>query len=242
MPNLPLTGLIDRRILLNFCADPTVVARLLPAPFRPQLVHGHAIVGICLIRLRDERLSGLPAFLGLTSENGAHRFAVEWDVAGQAKSGVFIPRRDTSSRINQFVGNRVLGIHHRSRFQVKETDGSYAIGLHSADGTSLTVEACETAHWPGTSVFANLEQASAFFRQGAVGYSPQATGQGYNGVQLTTHQWQVSPLAVTQVTSSYLSDERLFPAGSVRFDNALLMRNMAHDWQRLPTINGKAIA
>ncbi|MCI1187558.1 DUF2071 domain-containing protein [Hymenobacter sp. DH14] len=240
MQTLPLTGLIDRRILLNFRADPAVVARLLPAPFRPQLVQGYAMVGICLIRLRNERLNGLPAFLGLTSENGAHRFAVEWDVAGQPQSGVFIPRRDTSSRINQLVGNLYLGIHHHSHFQTNETDGSYAITLHSPDGTNLTVAARETADWPVTSVFANVEQASAFFRQGAVGYSPQAAGQGYNGVQLTTPQWQVSPLAVTQVSSSYFSNERLFPAGSVLFDNALLMRNVAHSWQRLPTIIGKA--
>jgi hypothetical protein len=238
MPNLPLTGLIDRRILLNFRADPVVVARLLPAPFRPQLVQGYAMVGICLIRLRYERLNGLPAFMGLSSENGAHRFAVEWDVAGQPRSGVFIPRRDTSSRINQLFGNRFLGVHHHSQFQVRESNDSYSIALHSSDGTNLAVEAHETANWPATSIFTDLEQASAFFQQGAIGYSLESRGHGFSGVQLTTPQWQVSPLAVTQIFSSYFADERLFPVGSVVFDNALLMHNVAHTWQRLPPITG----
>ena len=101
-----LTGIIDRRILLNFRADPAVVNKFLPSPFRAQLVRGQAMVGICLIRLKQERLKGMPDFLGLTSENGAHRFAVQWDEAGQAQQGVYIPRRDTSSRINTLAGNQ----------------------------------------------------------------------------------------------------------------------------------------
>ena len=84
-----LAGLIDRRILLNFRADPAVVPRLLPPPFRAQQVHGQAIVGICLIRLRHERLKGLPAALGMASENGAHRIAVEWEANGQRQTGVY---------------------------------------------------------------------------------------------------------------------------------------------------------
>ena len=30
---------VERRLLVNYRADPAVVVRLLPAPFRPQLVH-----------------------------------------------------------------------------------------------------------------------------------------------------------------------------------------------------------
>ena len=78
-----LSGIIDRRMLVNFSADPEVVRRLIPAPFRPQVYNGHAVVGICLIRLKDIRPKGLPSFLGMSSENGAHRFAVEWEDGGE---------------------------------------------------------------------------------------------------------------------------------------------------------------
>ena len=202
MQNLPLTGLIDRRILLNFRANPTVVSNLLPPPFRPQLVQGQAMVGICLIRLKNQRLHGLPQLLGLTSENGAHRFAVGWDADGQPQHGVFIPRRDTSSRIKWLVGNRFLGIHYHSSFQVNENAGNYAVALRNEDGTSLTMEAQETTVWPDTSVFATLEEASAFFQRGAIGYSPQADGTGFCGVRLSTSNWQVSALDVHHVRSS----------------------------------------
>ncbi len=238
MKTPPLTGLIDRRILLNFRADPAVVGRLLPGPFRAQLVQGQAMVGICLIRLKKVRPKGFPAVFGLASENGAHRIAVEWDADGQPRKGVYIPRRDTSSRLNFLVGNQLLGLHYRSPFRVQEQNGRYAIAFQSTDGTRLAVEARETAEWPKTSLFSTLEQASGFFRQGAAGYSPSPGGQGFDGVELSTSQWQVSPLSVQQVSSSFFADETLFPAGSVVFDNALLMRNVPHEWQRLTSLRG----
>ncbi|WP_460553480.1 DUF2071 domain-containing protein [Hymenobacter daeguensis] len=231
-----LTGLIDRRILLNFRAAPDVVNRLLPQPFRAQLVQGAALVGICLIRLRHERIKGMPAVFGMASENGAHRMAVEWEADGQLRSGVYVPRRDTSSAINTLVGNRLLGLHYHSTFSVKEEAGRYAISLQSADGTQLALEAQETREWPTTSLFRTRQQASDFFRRGAAGYSPRASGPGFDGVELSTRQWSVSPLAVQHVFSSFFSDTARFPAGSVVFDNALLMRDVAHEWKRLPAL------
>ena len=38
------------------------------------------------------------------------------------------------------------------------------------------------------------------------------------------------PLAVEQVESSFFSDESAFPAGSVTFDHALIMRDLSHQW------------
>src|SRR5256885_147785 len=35
-----LRGVIDRRILVNYRADPDVLSKLLPSPFRPKLVEG----------------------------------------------------------------------------------------------------------------------------------------------------------------------------------------------------------
>src|SRR6185436_6585255 len=96
-----IRGLIRRRLLVNFRADPVVVQRLLPAPFEPKLHAGRAIVGVWLIRLEQIRPAGMPAMLGITSENAAHRIAAVWaDDAGEKRVGVYIPRRDTGSLLN----------------------------------------------------------------------------------------------------------------------------------------------
>src|SRR5690242_17682354 len=71
-----IRGVIDRRILVNYHVDPGILATLLPPPFRPKLVHGVGMVGICLIRLKHIRPAFLPSWLGIGSENAAHRAAV----------------------------------------------------------------------------------------------------------------------------------------------------------------------
>src|SRR4051812_8003028 len=100
-----MRGLIARRLLVNYRVDPQTLRSLLPSPFRPKLVSGFAIAGICLIRLEQIRPDGLPSFVGVSSENAAHRIAVEWtDALERPQEGVYIPRRDTSSRLNTVVG------------------------------------------------------------------------------------------------------------------------------------------
>jgi hypothetical protein len=108
---------IQRRILVNYRVDPDVLSLLLPEPFRPVLVGGYGVAGICLIRLGGIRPAGLPAAVGVTSENAAHRVAVEWDTADGAAQGVYIPRRDTSSRLAVLLGGRLYpGWQHRACF------------------------------------------------------------------------------------------------------------------------------
>jgi len=228
-------GCIDRRILINYTLDPDIANALLPAPFRPLLHNGRAIVGICLIRLKSIKPKGFNDLFGISSENGAHRFAVEWDENGITRQGVYIPRRDTSSYINTIAGGRLFpGKHYKAKFNIDEKGGNYNIGFVSSDATTLSVRTSEIDLFTQTSIFGNLETASAFFQNGYLGYTP--AGKSFDGVKLHTYSWQVSPLTVHSVRSSYFDNETLFPKGSVVFDNALLMKNIEHEWQILQRI------
>ena len=226
-----IVGTIDRRILINYQAEREVIEKFLPTPFRPKLVKGKAIVGICLIRLKNIRPKGIPFNVGISSENGAHRIAVEWTENGELKEGVFVPRRDTSSKLNSLAGGRVFpGIHHLADFKVKEFDGTYDIEFKSEDGTFLSIKAKETSDWNNASVFDDQDCASEFFKQGSVGYSPNKIGETFDGLELKTKKWEVSTLTVSQVTSSFFEDKTVFPHGAITFDNALLMRDIDHEW------------
>jgi len=232
-----IKGTIDRRILINFQVDKEVVTKFLPKPFRPKLVEDKAIVGICLIRLKGIRPKGLPKSVGISSENGAHRIAVEWMEEGETKEGVYIPRRDTSSKLNSLAGGRVFpGVHHLADFTVNENGGHYFVDFKSEDGTTLSIKGQETDLWNSESVFENLASASDFFQSGAIGYSPDKAGETFDGLELKTEKWEVSPLAVSQVQSSFFENESIFPKGSVKFDNALIMRNIEHEWKSLKKI------
>lgn len=232
-------GVIRRRLLVNFRGDPEVVQRLLPAPFRPALHDGAAIAGVCLIRLEQLRPRPLPAAMGLNSENAAHRVAVRWTTPdGEERQGVYIPRRDSSSWINYLSGGRLLpGEHHRATFAVVDRDGAIDLAMRSLDGeVSVHVRGRRSSDLPRTSTFSSLQAASDFFERGAHGYSDKARGDRLDGVRLVTRRWQVDPFAVEHVQSSFFSDPALFPAGSVEFDCALLMRDIDHEWQGAPEL------
>jgi hypothetical protein len=227
-----IRGLIDRRILVNYRVDPDILARLLPEPFRLKLVNGAGMAGVCLIRLRNIRPRFLPSFLGISSENAAHRIAVEWDHDGETKEGVFIPRRDTSSRLNTLAGGRLFpGVHHHAAFQVQEHGDRYRIELNSDDRrTKLLVEGHVAHELPSTSIFGSLKEASDFFERGSLGYSVTAQPGRFDGLELRSFDWKVQPLAVDMVESSFFENRALFPPGSVKFDCALLMRGIDHEW------------
>jgi Uncharacterized conserved protein (COG2071) len=127
MVKLPvIQGVIRRRLLVNFRVAPAVLQRQLPPRFRPKLHAGHGIAGICLIRLEAVRPSPVPALLGVSSENAAHRIAVVWEEDGGMREGVFIPRRDTGSLLNHVAGGRLFpGEHNRARFRVVESPGGW---------------------------------------------------------------------------------------------------------------------
>jgi hypothetical protein len=230
-----IKGTIKRRLLVNFRADPTVVQRILPPPFRPKLHREHSLVGICLIRLEQIRPAGLPAVLGLSSENAAHRIAVEWtDAGGIQREGVFIPRRDTGSFLNRVAGGRVFpGEHHPARFSVVDSGGHIDFSMQSHDGSvAVRVVGDDANTLAASSCFSSLVEASAFFEGGSLGYSVTRDGDRLDGLLLRTVDWRIRTLSVTEVHSSFFADRQRFPDGSIEFDHALVMRDILHEWHK----------
>jgi hypothetical protein len=228
-----LRGFIDRRVLVNFRIDPEVMSKWLPAPFRPKIVNGYAMAGICLIRMNRIGPKFLPYAIVGSSENGALRFAVEWEQEGRQCQGVYIPARYTTSRLAAWAGTRYFpGRHYRAQFQVQETPERFQIAFQSPH-LNMTVDARVANAFAGSKVFSSLEEASAFFRGGADGYSESLQPGKFDGVELRVFDWKVSPLTVEQVTCDFFSDVTRFPSGTAEFDNALLMRGLRNEFHNL---------
>ena len=238
-----INGIIRRRILLNYRIAPDVVAATLPSNFRPKLLDGYAIAGICLIRLERIRPKGMPEFIGISSENSAHRIAVEWeDDKGVTCEGVFVPRRDTDSRLNAIAGGRIFpGVHHLSKFTVSDQNGqiSLQVGASDVDVPLVDIQLSETSDFPATSIFGTLQDSSKFFEAGCIGYSSRPDSCTLDGLLLEVSDWSVSPLKVDHVRSAYFDDRAIFPPDSIEFDHALLMRDIPHEWHSEPPMTTK---
>jgi hypothetical protein len=229
-----MVGKIERRLLVNFRVDPGVLSEVLPAPFRPRIVGDVGMVGICLIRLGELRPLGLPRWLGLTTENAAHRIAVEWDGDAGPCQGVYIPRRDTNSRVTVLLGGRVFpGKHHFATFEVHESGDNYEVAYVSRDDSvHVAIAARRELEFPEGSVFSSLNDASAFFQWSPLGFSPTKRAGGFEGLELQCSTWSVEPLSVQHVESSVFMHSSDFPSDAVAFDSALLMREIPARWRR----------
>lgn len=238
-----MSSLIERRLLVSYRIDAERVTALLPPPFRPQVVSGHAIGGVCFIRMSALRPARLPVAIGMTTENAAHRFAVEWDDEQGRHTGVYIPRRDTSSRLTAALGARLFpGVHHLARFSVTESAGVIRIAVSSRDrATSLSVTAVPATELD-SSLFAGLDEATDFFRRGALGFSPSAADGCLDGVQLHSTSWAARPMTISAMSSSLFDDTATFPEGTCTLDSAMLMTSIPVRWSAEPAMAGRTPA
>ena len=225
-------GTIERRLLVNYRADPELVAAELSAGFEPQLVGAYAIVGICLIQLRIH-IDGLPRFTGFRSRNGAHRISV---IDPGGRPAVYIRRRDTGSPLVAHLGGRVFPAHHhRAKLDIAEHGDRIHITLDSRDHAQhVDVRTTRAKVLPADSVFADVQHASNFFRDATIGYAPNVRGDRLDAVELHAANWAVTPMRIDHVESSYFDDPHRFPTGTIEADHALLMRDADHTWHVRP--------
>lgn len=222
---------IERRLLVNYRVDPDVVAAQLPKPFRPQTVSGWGVGGVCFIALRGLRPAGVPTGLGFSSENVAHRFAVEWDEDDGHHVAVYVPRRDSGSRVISWSGGRVFpGSHGLARFEVQDTGADIHIEVVSRDGAVRLMVTAHTAKAMTGELFSSIDDATSFFRTAPLGYAPASRPAGFDGVRLVTEHWDAEPASVSEMRSSVFDNKTMFPPGTCTLDSALIMRNLSVRW------------
>ena len=110
-------------------------------------------VALCLMRLRGP--------LHRTDSTLAHRIAVEWEDDDQTPEGVYIPRRDTDSRLTSLMGSCLFsGEHHQVSFAVDESDDQLCVAFNNADKQAhVSVRARVSHRVSESSVFASIEEA-----------------------------------------------------------------------------------
>ncbi len=192
-----LEGIIARRVLVNFRVDPDVARRLVPAPLEPVVERGACVAGICLIRLERLRPKGLPAAVGLASENMAHRIAIRYPTPDGPSDGVFIWRRDTDQALVSLLGGRLFpGVHGKAAFDVAESDASLAMAVSTERGAAdVALRVRAAGQWRPTPLFPTFDAVCEFFRRGDCGFSCSLHTTGWKacGSRRWSGRWSRSP-------------------------------------------------
>jgi hypothetical protein len=116
------------------------------------------------------------------------------------------------------------------------------VAFASTDGTAhVSADVRVTQQLRGSVLFADLRDASDFFRAGSAGLSATRDSGRLDGLELRADRWVVEPAEVSSVYSSFFDDVRRFPPGSAAVDCALLMREIPVTWNVIqPTFQASA--
>ena len=109
-----------------------------------------------------------------------------------------------------------------NRVELAMTSTDHVVSVHAAGVAAGALSP--------QSIFSSIGEASDFLEAGSVGYSATSSGSRLDGIVLCAQNWKVHPLGMELVESSYFDDRSLFPSDSIRFDDALIMRNIEHEW------------
>jgi len=228
-----LEGTIARRVLLNFRVDSGIARRLVPAPLEIATHNGYAVAGVCLISLKNLRPKCLPAAFGLSSENMAHRIAVRFPAPEGWREGVYIFRRETDHPfVHRFGGRLFPGVHGTAAFAISDNTGRMAVNVKTPRADADVSFEAEPAAFQRSVLFETPNEVSEFFRMGNCGFSCALDGK-LEGIELKTQRWEMNPVAVRNVHTSFFKDTGRFPSGSVVFDCGVIMRNIPHEWHEL---------
>jgi hypothetical protein len=234
-----LRAQLRRRLLVSYRVDAAIAQALIPDGFRPQLVDGSAVAGVCVIGLQAVRPGWIHRQIGFSTENVAHRVAVEWEEHGDIRTGVYIVERHSSSLLPVLAGGRLFpGVQRRGRFALDESDSRFRVRMTSR-GTSVALDVELTPEWE-SSLFPSAEDASGFYRAGSVGWSPRRNGRGVEALELTSEQWSAEPGRVLSIESSFFD---ALPERAAVLDSVVVMRDLPLFWT-LPRIvpEGQALA
>jgi len=213
---------LRRRLLISYRVDPDVAVSLLPAGFRPRIVDGSAVAGVCVLGLESIRPGWSSGRWGLRSENAAHRIAVEWDGPDGVEQGVFIFERHSSAWHPVLFGGRLFpGVHRRARFRIEESGDRYALAMAAA-GHSLDADVEVGGEW-SSALFASVDEASDFYRSGRIGWSLAHDRRTVEPVALASDSWKVEGARLHHLRSSFFE---ALPAGAAVFDSVVVMRDL----------------
>ena len=104
------------------------------------------------------------------------------------------------------------------------------VAVQSNDGAmDFRIKARESDRMSAESIFDSLDGASAYFKASTCGCSPNQ--ERYDQLELKPHNWNFSPLDIEHLEASWFECETRFPTGTIEFDSAFIMRDIAHEWR-----------
>jgi len=168
---------------------------------------------------------------------------VTWAEDGVHKEGYFAPLRHTNSRLKMIAGHWLSPGHlEYAKFKVSEADDYLHMKLKNGDGSQQVGLSGQILDddFPFDSVFRTMSEAVAFAQRMTTAYCLDEDEGCFDGVTMVTEQTEQMAcrhLSLEHMSSSYFSNNSMFPGDSAKLDAALVHYQLDAVWEpclRLP--------
>jgi hypothetical protein len=221
-----IIGTIRRRLLVNSWADPAEVEPFLPNGLRPHVgPGGGVVVGCCMIEIASARPWPVPAAFGIEIRAAAHRISVESDSGDPTTLAVYVPARNTDSKMAVLAGGRAFpGVHLKSKIVVEAGPDrlSWSVTEESDRGDRLDIAA--TSSLEGIpdegSTIAEIVLGTT------LGLSPSRSRNRLEAVQMISDHQRATVVELSDLESQFINSfSTAIPAES------LLMTDVDVTWR-----------
>lgn len=245
-PSLPWLTTVQTEwidaVSINYAVDPEALARLLPAPLRPEIHRDSAWVQILMSSLRDMRPQGMIPLFGVCFYQVSYRAAVTWQRAdGTWRRGGYFVRSETNDAVMRSIGNRL------NEFRFHEFGSAEMVMVR--DGQRLTIGVDPDPDFPSGRLFGTFDTrplarppAGSTWKSMDELHEPLVECYDALGVDrdngwlyvltIDREPWRAKFVAPVDLYSEYF-DTGPLGGGKARLDSVLHLDRCAYKWRPL---------
>lgn len=234
---IPIQAHFDYSLVLTYSLPASILAPLLPPGLSLDSYEGQGFLAIAMVKTRELRPVGVPAFLGRDFFLSGYRiFARHQTAEGRNLRGLRILRSDTDSRLMEFAGNLLTHYNYKTCLVDEErTPGSLSLRITTPHGEAdLDLQArlqSPPGQPPAGSPFPDLRIARQFAGPLPFTFDYERKSHSLVIIEGVRTNWDPRPVEVEVKKNTFLQHPP-FSEAPARLANAFYIENIPYRWKR----------
>jgi len=215
----------EHSLVLTFAVPKNEIKDLLPPCLEPDTFRDEwAFVAVALVKTKDLRPKGFPAFMGNNFFLVGYRIFVRYtNNQGKRLRGLYILRSETNKKKMSFLGN--IFTHYRYITTPIQFD-KYNF---SSPQIAIKISDNENAALPGNSPFATWQEARRFAGPLPFTFSYNEKKKEVLIIEGVRENWTPRPVAVLKHDIAFLQEMKL---NGMVLANAFMIENIPYYWKK----------
>lgn len=231
---------LRERVVMSFRSPARVLAGRIPAPVQPELVHGQAVVSLCMATGRCLKPAGTGPLLASEFRVAELVTPVRWEAACRpALRGLFTLRLLTDSAgVARLVQTALEFPAGRSEHRQGVEGPAYTADLHGPSPIdfaqfSLPRPVAESV-WSSDSLFASPEEAEIALLHPEYIFVPETTGRAVRAVPVHQYARSTTVVAPTSAAAPLVAGSLGVQPEELELDHVLYQKRCTHTWSFPP--------